>query len=191
MIMKLFSFSRESKVTSRYLPRTYQRDLSVKTTVQNNLTKPNPSKKFSSDVSRNSSFNKKIPPSSLSKKIEPSNNTSLKNNKKINSPKRVDSRVSSPVPPKRIGSPSPKINKSPTHRLNKTPTPTSNRSPTPKATVTSPTKRNGPSTKSSQSSSRHTTKATTPSTATEPKTTMQRSSTFLKEKPTVLNKAAT
>lgn len=164
-----------------------RRDVSVKP-VQGNLIKQVPPKKPSVDVFRNPNFNKKIAPSSLSRKNEPStNNTSSKNNKKINSPKRVESRVSSPVPPNRVNSP--KLNKSPTHRLNKSPTPTSIRSPTPKTNVTSPTSRSIPSSKNSQSNSRQSTKATTPSNATEknPKT-MQRSSTFLKEKPTVLNK---
>lgn len=175
---------RETRVSPRYMLR---RDVSVKP-VQSNLTKQVPPKKPSVDGLRNSSFSKKNAPSSLSKKIEPStNNTSSKNNKKVSSPKRVDSRVSSPVPPHRVNSP--KLNKSPTHRLNKSPTPTSIRSPTPKTNMTSPTSRSIPSSKNSQTNSRQSTKATTPSNAIEknPKT-MQRSSTFLKEKPTVLNK---
>lgn len=172
-----------------------RRDLTARRPlVQNNHIKQVPSKKPPVDVTRNPLFTKKTAPSSLSKKIEPSTNpAALKNNKRTRSPKRVESRVSSPIPPNRISSPTPKLKKSPTHRLNKSPTPTSNRSPTPKAnvSVTSPTTRSVSSTKNSQASSRHSTTANTPSSATEQKATMQRSSTFLKEKPTILNNKVT
>ncbi|XP_072398684.1 uncharacterized protein [Diabrotica undecimpunctata] len=135
--------------------------VNIKPPLQAPVPKPATSKKTSTTVSRNTSLGKKDAPSSLATKRPDSRSSSpLKSDSRGSSPRKIDSRVTSPI----------------------------------KATVRSPSplKNAGTSprrvTKSTQAAKPVQPSKTAQASKTVPAPVMQRSSTFLKEEPTVIGK---